>query len=51
MSYGISYSRFIYGMNKAGIALNRKILSEMAINDPQVFELIVTSSKKQLAQA
>lgn len=51
MSYGINYSRFIYGMNKAGIALNRKILSEMAINDPQAFELIVTSSKQQLAQA
>ena len=34
---GLSYSSFIDGLNKAGCQLNRKMLSEMAINDPQGF--------------
>lgn len=38
---GISYSRFIEGTSKAGIALNRKMLSEIAIHDPEGFKGIV----------
>ncbi len=45
---GISYSRFINGMQKAGIELNRKVLSNMAIEDPQAFKSIVEESKKAL---
>jgi large subunit ribosomal protein L20 len=37
----ISYSRLVDGMNKAGIELDRKILAELAVNDPQGFARIV----------
>ena len=43
--YGINYSRFIYGLKKSGIELNRKMLSEMAINDPQSFAALVETVK------
>jgi len=42
---GINYSRFIEGLNKAKIALNRKMLSEIAIHDPAGFESIVAIAK------
>ena len=42
---GITYSRFIEGMTKAGIVLNRKMLSEIAIHDPKGFEGIVNTCK------
>ena len=45
---GISYSRFIEGCTKAGVIINRKALSNMAIEDPAAFKLIVASSKKAL---
>ncbi|MBH07404.1 MAG: 50S ribosomal protein L20 [Phycisphaeraceae bacterium] len=38
---GLSYSRFITGLGAANIALNRKMLSEIAIADPQGFDLLV----------
>ena len=37
----ISYSRFIEGLNKAGVEVNRKMLSEIAINDPKAFAELV----------
>ena len=46
---GISYSQFMNGLNKAGIELNRKSLSEIAISDPQGFDSIVESAKSALA--
>jgi len=39
--YEISYSKFIGALKKKGIALNRKMLSELAATEPQVFETIV----------
>ncbi len=42
----ISYSRFINGLNKAGVKVNRKMLSELAINDPKAFSDLVTVAKK-----
>lgn len=45
----ISYSRFIEGMTKAGIELNRKMLSEIAIHDPQGFAAIVEKAKTGLS--
>ncbi|MGB9679966.1 MAG: 50S ribosomal protein L20 [Thermoanaerobacteraceae bacterium] len=45
---GISYSRFINGLKKAGIDINRKMLSEMAISDGKAFEELVTIAKQQL---
>ena len=45
---GINYSRFMYGLKKAGIEMNRKTLSEMAINDPAAFTALVETAKKAL---
>ena len=43
---GISYSRFIYGLNEAKIEVNRKMLSEIAIAAPADFDAIVEIAKK-----
>lgn len=43
---GIRYSRFIHGLQGAGIELNRKMLSEIAIHAPQDFDAIVELAKK-----
>ena len=45
----ISYSKFISGLNKAGIEINRKMLSEIAINDPAAFTKLVNVAKDALA--
>ena len=42
---GISYSKFIAGLLKAGVTLNRKMLSEIAINDPAGFKTLVDIAK------
>lgn len=42
---GINYSRFMYGLKKAGITLNRKMLSEMAIHDKAAFASLVETAK------
>ena len=42
---GMNYSTFMAGLKKAGIELNRKMLSEMAINDPQSFAALVETVK------
>ena len=44
----ISYSKFINGLAKAGIEINRKMLSEMAIDDPKSFTNLVETAKKAL---
>ena len=43
---GMMYSRFISGLNKAGVKLDRKQLAEMAVNDPKGFDKIVEIAKK-----
>ena len=43
---GINYSSFMNGLKKAGIELNRKMLSEMAIHDPKSFSELVEVAKK-----
>ena len=43
---GINYSSFMNGLKKAGIELNRKMLSEMAIHDPKAFAELVEVAKK-----
>ena len=42
---GLTYSRLIAGLTKAGVAVNRKMLSEMAINDPAGFAKIAEIAK------
>ncbi|MDL0081612.1 50S ribosomal protein L20 [Helicobacter sp. XJK30-2] len=44
----ISYSKFIYGLKRANIKLDRKILADMAMNDPQAFGAIVQQAKAAL---
>ena len=46
--YGLNYSRFMYGLKKAGIEMNRKALSEMAIADAAAFGALVETAKKAL---
>ena len=46
--YGLNYSKFMNGVKKAGIELNRKSLSEMAINDTAAFAAIVEKAKAAL---
>jgi large subunit ribosomal protein L20 len=50
-SHDISYSRFISGLKKANIALDRRILAELAIQDPEAFAQIAESAKAALAAA
>ena len=45
---GINYSRFMYGLKKSGIELNRKMLSELAISDPNAFSSLVETAKSAL---
>jgi large subunit ribosomal protein L20 len=45
---GMTYSRFIEGLNKASISINRKVLSNMAIDDPKAFSAVVVEAKKAL---
>lgn len=46
--HGLTYARFIDGLNKAGIEIDRKVLSDMAIHEPAAFAAIVAQSKKAL---
>lgn len=46
----ISYSKFVGGMKKAGIELNRKVLADIALNDEAAFRLLVDKAKSALAQ-
>lgn len=45
---GLRYSEFINGCKKAGIQLNRKMLSEIAIADPQGFDAVVAAAKEAM---
>ena len=45
---GISYSRLMYGLKKAEVGLNRKVLSEMAISDPEGFGALCETAKANL---
>ena len=45
---GISYSRFIDGLTKANVVINRKALSNMAIEDPAAFKEVVAVAKKAI---
>lgn len=46
--YGLSYSKFINGLDKAGIEINRKMLSEVAISEPETFKKLVETAKDAL---
>ena len=46
--HGLTYGRFIDGLNKAGIEIDRKVLSDMAIHEPQAFAALVAKAKTAL---
>lgn len=46
---GLSYSRFINGLSKAGIGLDRKVLADLAVNDKPAFAQLVVQAKAALA--
>ena len=45
---GLSYSKFIYGMKKADIQLNRKMLADLAVRSPEAFSSVVEKAKAAL---
>ena len=46
---GLSYSKFMYGLKQAGVEMNRKILSDMAINEAEGFAKLAELAKSKLA--
>ena len=46
--FGLTYGRFIDGLNKAGIEVDRKVLSDMAIHETEAFGALVAAAKKAL---
>jgi large subunit ribosomal protein L20 len=44
---GLSYSRFIDGLNKAGVEIDRKMLADMAVRDPKAFAKVAAIAAKQ----
>ena len=46
--HGLTYGRFIDGLHKAGIEIDRKVLSDMAIHEKEAFEALIAASKKAL---
>ena len=47
--HGLRYSQFIDGLKKAGIDLDRKVLADIAVREPEAFKSIVEQAKKALA--
>ena len=45
---GLNYSRFMNGLKKAGIELDRKVLADIAVRDPEAFKIIVEKAKAAL---
>jgi large subunit ribosomal protein L20 len=46
---GLTYSRFIAGLAKAGVELDRKVMADIAMNEPQAFKGLVAQAKSALA--
>ena len=49
-SLGITYSRFMQGLKKAGVSLNRKVLAELAVSDANAFAVVVKKAKATLGK-
>ncbi len=45
---GLSYGQFIYGLKKSGVEIDRKMLADMAVREPEAFASLVTTAKGQL---
>ena len=49
--HGVTYNRFIQGLKASGVEVNRRVLSELATNDPATFKTLVDVARKSLASA
>jgi len=49
--HGLSYNRFINGLKLAGVEVDRKVLADLAVNEPAAFEALVATAKDALASA
>jgi len=47
----LTYSRFIAGLKRANINLDRKILADLAVNEPEAFKAVTEKAKEELAKA
>lgn len=47
-AHGLTYSRFVHGLKLANVELNRKVLADMAVNDPASFEAVVRQARTAL---
>ena len=47
--YGLTYSKFVCGLNKAGIEVDRKVLADLAVHEPVAFKKVVEQAQKALA--
>ncbi|MBS0271125.1 MAG: 50S ribosomal protein L20 [Proteobacteria bacterium] len=48
-AYGLTYSRFVNGLTKAGVEIDRKVLADLAVHEPAAFKAIVDQAQKALA--
>ena len=49
--HGLTYSQFMNGMKRAGIDLDRKVLSDIAVREPEAFKALVETAQSALAEA
>jgi large subunit ribosomal protein L20 len=49
--HGLSYSKLIAGLNKAGLAIDRKVLADIAMNDPAAFAVLAQKARDSLLKA
>jgi large subunit ribosomal protein L20 len=47
-SHGLTYNRFVQGLKAAGLEVDRRMLAELAVNDPKAFEALVETAKAAL---
>jgi large subunit ribosomal protein L20 len=47
---GLSYGRFIYGLKQSGVEINRKVLADMAVREPEAFANLVTMAKGKVEE-
>ena len=48
---GLSYSQLIHGLHQAGVEVDRKVLADIAVRDPQAFALLASTAREGLALA
>jgi len=49
--HGLTYSQLIHGLDKAGIELDRKVLADLAVREPESFKILVTQAQEALSQS